>query len=351
MARKWWDPREVVKTAWDVTGADSAFKFGQNIGEGKFGDAARQVGRGVKTGWELTPGDEIWNISRDAGQAVSGQKSWSDVLGTIKRDLPGGFLDVLNVTPFGRGAMAAFRLSPLRSQAARIGKDIILGGMFAGANTKLEGPQKALATATPQKQPSAADFRMREEYYKSREKAQEAAGITPIVPNQPTTAPNVVSGTAPGAAPGGLVGLTPDQTYDISMQERELQRQYDELLNQLALAEKQAKANTASTRYGIQREAAGTGQDLATQLAAAGLDFSPASAIGAEQLVQGSRAQQESAAVKSLADFIAQLQQQRTQAAGDLRRNKLFLRGDIGRQQIANTIGNIDSYYGMLGGA
>ena len=129
-----------------------------------------------------------------------------------------------------------------------------------------------------------------------------------------------------------------------------LQKQYDELLNQLALSEKQATADTATARYGIQREAAGFGEDLDTQLAAAGLDFSPASAIGAEQLVQGGRAQQEAAATKNLADLIANFQKQKTQAKGNMDINKLLNQIDRGRQQISNTIGNVGGYYNRIGG-
>ena len=200
---------------------------------------------------------------------------------------------------------------------------------------------------------SAAELRRKEEddkrkaaegAYDSGIAAAERNNIPPIVLGQQQTA-GAAGGL--GAAPGGLAGLSPDQTYQFAMEERLLQKQYDELLNQLNLDEKQATADTATARYGIQREAATGGQDLATQLAAAGLDFSPASAIGAEQLVQGGRAQQEAAATKNLANLIADFQKQKTQAKGNMDISKLLSQINRGRQQISNTIGNVGNQYVM----
>lgn len=358
-----WNPLNWAKSAWDVTGADSLFKFGQNVGEGKWGDAGKQIGRGVKTAWNETPANEIWNISRDTGQALSGQKKWSDVLGTVKRDLPSGFLDIMNITP-GIPLGKTFRLaarSPLTRRAlGRIGKDLVLGGIISGGFNAIS-PTGSVNAATTATSPSggygssAAERRRKEEddmeYYRSRIDAQNANTIEPfpeVIP--PMGAPTTGTSGVAGAAPGGLVGLTPDQTYQIAMQDRLLQKQYDELLNQLALQEKQATLDTATSRYGIQREAATSGQDLATQLAAAGMDFSPASAIGAEQLVQGNRIQQEAAASKNLANILSEIKQAKVKAKGDMDLGKLLNQIDRGRQQVSNTIANVGGYYNRIGG-
>lgn len=339
---------------YDKSGADSALGFVGNVGSGQFSKAAKQLGRGGSSLWKATPGNEIFNTFSDVGRGITGEKSWGDVLKTAKGQSGSFAWDTIGLLPGGKGVGFGFK-ALLGQPSKRLFRNTlrnIAGTALIGNALNLGDAVNASAATT--RQPSAADKRKFEEYYNSRIAANQAANIPPIVTNQPQTpGATAAAGTAgaAGAAAGGLVGLSPEDTYQFAMQERALQKQYDDLLNELALQEQQGTLNTATSRYGIQREAAGAGQDVATQLAAAGLDFSPASAIGAEQLVQGARAQQEAAAAKNLADLIAEIQKQKTQAKGGLDISKLLLKGDIGRQRIANTIGNINSYYDMFGGA
>ena len=156
--------------------------------------------------------------------------------------------------------------------------------------------------------------------------------------------------TGQASIPGGLVGLTPDQVEALAMQERELQRQYDELLNQFALNETQGRQQEAALRGAARREAAGSGQDLATQLAIAGLDESPAPAIAAEQIIGGRQRAQEAAAVRSLADLLAQLESGRTTAASELTKGKTTVAQRRKQAQIANTLAEQVRMYEMFGG-
>jgi hypothetical protein len=370
-----WNPVDWVKTGYDVTGLDSAVKFGDNIGSGKFSEAGKQLGRGGQSLWKYTPADNAWNNARHTSDFLRGKKSFKDFVSDFAKEQGYSAWDTVQFLPGVKPATIATRLAsmPLKQLLKRVGTSAYQNAIFSG----VDEPKASAATTQPSggygtsaaelrrkeqddllawKQSraygtSAAELRRKEEddkrkaaegAYDSGIAAAERNNIPPIVTNQQQTL---------GAAPGGLVGLSPEDTYQFAMQERALQKQYDDLLNELALQEQQGTLDTATSRYGIQREAAGAGQDVATQLAAAGLDFSPASAIGAEQLVQGARAQQEAAAAKNLADLIAEIQKQKTQAKGGLDISKLLLKGDIGRQRIANTIGNINSYYDMFGGA
>jgi hypothetical protein len=144
--------------------------------------------------------------------------------------------------------------------------------------------------------------------------------------------------------------LSPEQLQMQLENERLLQKEYDNLLNQLALSEKQSTLDAASARYGIQREAAGSSQDLARQLAIAGLDESPSSAISAEQMVQGRRTSQEASVAKNLADLIAQIQQQRVQAGSDRELGLLQLKQQADQNRILNTRDYLIDQYQNYGG-
>jgi len=185
---------------------------------------------------------------------------------------------------------------------------------------------------------SAAEWRRKEEYDSGIAKAQaEAAQDIPPIDVSPV-------------APGGLMPLSPEQMQTMLENERLLQKEYDNLLNQLALSEKQSTLDAASARYGIQREAAGSSQDLARQLAIAGLDESPSSAISAEQMVQGRRTSQEASVAKNLADLIAQIQQQRVQAGSDRELGLLQLKQQADQNRILNTRDYLIDQYQNYGG-
>ena len=345
-----WNPLDWAKTGYDVTGLDSAVKFGENLGSGKFSEAGKQLGRGGQSLWKYTPADNSWNIARNNVDFLRGKKSFKDFVSDYGKQQAYSAWDTLQFLPGVKPATIATRLAsmPLKQLLKRVGTSAYQNAIFSG----IDEPKASAATTQPSGGygSSAAEGRRKEE--DDKRKAAEGAYDSGIAAAERNNIPPIVLGQQQtlGAAPGGLVGLSPDQTYQFAMQERVLQKQYDDLLNQLALDEKRATADTATARYGIQREAAGAGEDLAGQLASAGLDFSPASAIGAEQLVQGGRAQQEAAATKNLADLIADFQKKKTQGKSNMDIGKLLNQIDIGRQRVSNTIGNVGNYYSRIGG-
>lgn len=210
-------------------------------------------------------------------------------------------------------------------------------GVSYGANAS--GPMYNTTPSRPTvAEASAADKRIYDEYYSSRVGAQQAAEEIPSI-------------GAPTTVPGGLMPLSPEEIQYYADQERMLQREYDNLMNQLLLSEKQANLDAASARYGIQREATGSELDLGAQMAAAGIDDSPAAAIAAEQLVQGKRSSQEAGVAKNLADLIAQIQQNRVQAGSDKALGLLQLKAQQDQNRIRNTrdylFGQYENYGGM----
>lgn len=351
-----WNPLNWAKKAYDVTGLDSAAGFVGNVATGDFGKAGGQLSRGGKSVWQALPYDNLWRSNKNARDLLAGRKTFSEFLPTYLGESAGALFDVASLLPGVKPATITARLAatPAKQIFKSMGKNILGSAYLQGVLEPFDKPKASAAptqsTSSGGYGSSAAEFRRKEQEDMRRweQQQKEKAGQTGVIPpmGEPTTG---ASGVA-GAAPGGLVGLTPDQTYQIAMQDRLLQKQYDELLNQLALQEKQATLDTATSRYGIQREAATSGQDLATQLAAAGMDFSPASAIGAEQLVQGNRVQQEAAASKNLADILSQIKQAKVKAKGDMDLGKLLNQIDRGRQQVSNTIANVGGYYNRIGG-
>lgn len=408
----WWDPRDwsgpgkqifkVAKNIYKSTPFDNIYEGAKDISRGDWGGAARQLGLGaLDTALWLIPGGAavrgaggVANLGRGAAAraflkgAVSpgmtlkgpgfglGTKAFGKFAGVAG---PGPYYELTKLIPGVEKNLydplekfISDKTSPIAAAGAQklmgipgiggIVEGLLTGGSPSGTPS---GYQYTSRTAGPTASSggygsSAAERRRKEEddmeYYRSRIDAQKANTIEPfpeVIPPMGAPTTGAAAGTsgvagASGAAPGGLVGLTPDQTYEIAMQDRLLQKQYDELLNQLALQEKQATLDTATSRYGMQREAATSAKDLGAQLAAAGMDFSPASAIGAEQLVQGNRIQQEAAATKNLANILSEIKQAKVKAKGDMDLGKLLNRTNRGRYQVSNTIGNIGNQYGML---
>lgn len=239
-----------------------------------------------------------------------------------------------NVPVIGDAATAAWKLA-LKDVAPQ--SPTAVTGVSYGANAS--GPMYNTTPSRPTvAEASAADKRIYDEYYSSRVGAQQAAEEIPSM-------------GAPTTAPGGLMPLSPEEIQYYADQERMLQREYDNLMNQLLLSEKQANLDAASARYGIQREATGSELDLGAQMAAAGIDDSPAAAIAAEQLVQGKRSSQEAGVAKNLADLIAQIQQNRVQAGSDKALGLLQLKAQQDQNRIRNTrdylFGQYENYGGM----
>jgi len=218
---------------------------------------------------------------------------------------------------------------------------------------------------------SAADFRRWEELGKtgvfpgsSQTTRPGPVGPTTITPIEiepilPAGAPGSTTPAAPEirppklvepAASGSLSPLTPEQIQALALQERELQSQYDALLNALTLQETQARQAEGAARGAARREAVGSRQDFATQLAAAGLDTSPAPAIAVGQITGSRQQAQEMAAARSLLDILAEAEAKRVGAKAQLAQGKTGVERARIEQQTANTLADQLRLYEQLGG-
>jgi hypothetical protein len=125
---------------------------------------------------------------------------------------------------------------------------------------------------------------------------------------------------------------------------------YQDALNQYDLQEQQGQQGYTQTVQGARRQAVGTEQDLATQLTAAGLDFSPVAAFGAGQMANAPRQAQETAARKSLDQLLAELTMGRTQAKTKRDTDKLMINRLINDYRIKNTLAAQQGGYEAMGG-
>ena len=341
----------VGKTIYQATPFDNAYRMGEQLFAPVYGG---------KTNWKKA-GKEAAIGAVEAGLLVSGGgagvKAAQAAASTAGKQLTARQI----LGAFGRGALAPGRLpttafrggAPVRAAATifgPVGPIGAVGLMGAGAlMDRFGGSSPAQATGTTRTpgtgataQPSAADF--------APGAGTAGTGTVGTTGTTGTAGTGAAGTTGQARIPGGLVGLTPDQVEALAMQERELQRQYDELLNQFALNETQGRQQEAALRGAARREAAGSGQDLATQLAIAGLEESPAPAIAAEQIIGGRQRAQEAAAVRSLADLLAQLESGRTTAASELTKGRTTVAQRRKQAQIANTLAEQIRMYEMFGG-
>jgi hypothetical protein len=125
---------------------------------------------------------------------------------------------------------------------------------------------------------------------------------------------------------------------------------YQDALNQYTLAEQQGQQGYTQSVQGARRQATGTEEDLAGQLAASGLDISPASAFGAGQIANAPRQAQETAARKSLDQLLAEITTGRTQAKTKRDTDKLMINRLINDYRIKNTLAAQQAGYGAMGG-
>jgi hypothetical protein len=158
------------------------------------------------------------------------------------------------------------------------------------------------------------------------------------------------SGAAAGAGKLGLLGLDPDQLAQTGESLTSLEKMYQDALNQYTLAEQQGQQGYTQNVQGARRQATGTEQDLASQLAASGLDISPASAFGAGQIANAPRQAQETAARKSLDQLLAEITTGRTQAKTKRDTDKLMINRLINDYRIKNTLAAQQAGYGAMGG-
>lgn len=164
-------------------------------------------------------------------------------------------------------------------------------------------------------------------------------------------------GGYPGAAPAAPVTLpaqlplTPDQQSQYGEETSAINRLYKQTLADIAQEQEQGQLGYARVGQAAQRQAAGSAQDIASQMAASGLADSPAAAFGAEQMVQAPLVRQRQANRLNLDQLLSQLQKQKTQAGTAMDMSKVGLNRLIAAQRAANTASQVNAgYQNFLGG-
>lgn len=272
------------------------------------------------------------------------------------------------LSSFGKAGAAGARGAGLLTDAYRIrnatkGAKVLTGLGAAGNVAALAGilTSKPGQPATSPK-PSGRDMSMTAKQYadmaaanKNRTDAQGRSGMGgPGVPTTLETNERAPGGSSTGSAGSagkvGLLGLDPDQLASTGESLTALEKMYQDALNQYTLAEQQGQQGYTQSVQGARRQATGTEQDLASQLAASGLDISPASAFGAGQIANAPRQAQETAARKSLDQLLAEITTGRTQARTKRDTDKLMINRLINDYRIKNTLAAQQAGYGAMGG-
>jgi hypothetical protein len=255
-----------------------------------------------------------------------------------------------------KGTSTAAKLG--RGALNTVGPNKWVIGMNAAENYWPGGDKPAAATPAPAnptvQAASAADFRKWEESQKPQktedELAAEEAARQAALREAEAKANRERIARELGIAGGTLAPLTPEQIEAIASQERAAQRQYDNLLNQYLLQERQGRQGQEAAVGQARREAAGQQQDISTQLAALGMDVSPGSALSGETAVFQEQQAREAASIRNLADILAQAASGRTVARSDLESALGAVNKERVTMQTANTQANLDRYLSMIAG-
>lgn len=236
-----------------------------------------------------------------------------------------------------------------------------LGNVAALAGVLTSKPGQPTASSVLPGRTPAGSPQMTPEQYKAMVEANknrtDAAGNSGMggrrtVPTSSGTGTGAGTGGTAGTGAGkvGLLGLDPDQLASTGESLTALEKMYQDALNQYTLAEQQGQQGYTQNVQGARRQATGTEQDLASQLAASGLDISPASAFGAGQIANAPRQAQETAARKSLDQLLAEITTGRTQARTKRDTDKLMINRLINDYRIKNTLAAQQAGYGAMGG-
>jgi hypothetical protein len=253
-----------------------------------------------------------------------------------------------------KGTSGAAKLA--RGALNTVGPNRYVIGMNTAENYWPGGDKPAPAPAAPAnptvQAASAADFRKWEESQKPPKTpeqlaAEEAARQKALKDAQDKERLDNLAREL-GIAGGTLAPLTPEQIEAIASQERAAQRQYDNLLNQYLLQERQGRQRQEAEVGQARRQAAGQQQDISTQLAALGMDVSPGSALSGETAVFQEQQAREAASIRTLADILAQAASGRTVARSDLEAALGAVNKERVTMQTANTQANLDRYLSMI---
>ena len=282
----------------------ASFRVGDELSQGNFKQAASE---GIRTAGAFIPGGIV-----------------RSVLGGLGADFVAGRLENKNQNgvPFTTGS-----LLPGRSY------------------TMTPAQQAAMAAANQNRTDAAGNSGMGGRRVVSLPSGSRPSGGFPGAVAATPAAP-----ATPAALPA-LLPLTPDQQSQYGEEMSAINNLYKQTLAQLAQEGEQGQLDYARVGQSAQRQAAGSAQDIASQMASSGLADSPASAFGAEQMVQAPLVQQRQANRLNLNQLLAQIQKQKTQAGTAMDMSKVGLNRLIAAQRAANTASQVNAgYQNFLGG-
>jgi hypothetical protein len=128
------------------------------------------------------------------------------------------------------------------------------------------------------------------------------------------------------------------------------ERAYEELMAEQVAEQDRAQRGYTQQVQQLQRQAAGSAEDLAGQLASAGLDFSPAAAFGAEQMTQEPLVSGSIAARGSLDQYLGGMASQKTRAKSMLDQTLMDINKKKKQMQVGNTLASqLEAYRGFGG--
>jgi hypothetical protein len=358
-ARTWIDP-----TRGDTRGGLGWIKLGNDIlnpttSFGKSVQNAQQGDWAKAAGWGLLGAASVYGGAQGLGGALTaagrtvkplsaGAKTFTNLAGAME-----------GTTGLRRGAALWKGINPTKAGKAfsAVGATGALASILQGPNA---GSKPTASSVLPGRASTAGSPAMTAAQYEAMAAANanrtDAAGNSGMGGRAlvaPAAGGAGTSGAGTGAAGAGKVGLlplTPEQIASTGQDLTAIEKAYQDALNQYLLQEKQGNIDYTQTVQGARRQAAGSAQDVASQLSAAGLDISPAAAFGAGQIVEAPRQAQETAARTGLDQLLASIKAGKTQAATQRDTNKLMINRLIDQYRIANTLASQEAAYRAMGG-
>jgi len=343
-----------LEAVYDSLPVDNVIRMGEEIGKGNWGSALGNLGiAGLETAAMFIPGS--------SALASSGAKA------TSKLGAKAIARGILRPGTAGLGKWAG-------RTATVVGPSLANIGVNAAGNYLWNKPSKASAASVAGA--SAADMRRFEEANKPAEPAPSAAAFRKAEEESMRQFREIQrkkrltsgSGTRPGAAGGATVAgkapqtpsggldsilgaLTPEQLEQVAGKRRELQSQYD-LLN-AAFTKQTAEGKAAQEQADMLARNIGAGetQNLATNLAAIGMDLSPGAAIVGQEGISNTQAQQQAQARRTLADLLAEIESGRAKQQSEYLTGLTELEKIKQLMRIQNTMEQQRAAYDQLGSA
>ena len=326
------------KSAQNIRDAKSPLDIAKAVGWGAMG-VADVFGLGQTAGAGLTL----------AGKTVKAGSRGADTFEALAKNLVGkkGFDKAYT---FWKGV-----------NPSKVGKVGSVGQMAFNTGGVLMGPDAPKPTASsvlpgPSYTMTAEEMQRRAAMERNRTDAagnsgmggRRVVGDVGIEQRPPGGYPGAPAAAVP--APLDLAPLTPEQLNATGQDLVELEQVYQDALNQYGLAEKRGQQGYVQDVQGARRRAAGSAQDLASQLAASGMDISPAAAFGAGQMTNAPRMARETSARKTLDQLLAEITTGRTQARTQRDRNKLMTNNQINAYRNQNSFDAQQAAYERMAG-